>query len=100
MVCPTSTPLRTTARITALSPGQSPPPVSTPMRTSSYRLLVAPPHLSAHQGGAPGNLSGPQGGPAGRRPWTGAPSSYGDDGRPRGGSPQPARRRGVGGRRD
>src|SRR6478672_8674054 len=28
----TPTPLRTTARITALSPGQSPPPVSTPMR--------------------------------------------------------------------
>ena len=26
------TPLRTTARITALSPGQSPPPVSTPIR--------------------------------------------------------------------
>ena len=28
----TPTPLRTTARITAFSPGQSPPPVSTPMR--------------------------------------------------------------------
>jgi branched-chain amino acid transport system substrate-binding protein len=27
-------PLRTTARMTALSPGQSPPPVSTPMRTA------------------------------------------------------------------
>src|SRR5918999_5630825 len=29
-----SIPLRTTARMTALSPGQSPPPVSTPMRTA------------------------------------------------------------------
>src|SRR5918997_2615899 len=29
-----SMPLRTTARMTALSPGQSPPPVSTPMRTA------------------------------------------------------------------
>ena len=30
-----STPLRTIARITALSPGQSPPPVSTPIRIGS-----------------------------------------------------------------
>src|SRR5918997_2153548 len=29
-----SMPLRTTARMTALSPGQSPPPVSSPMRTA------------------------------------------------------------------
>src|SRR5437763_15164898 len=32
-------PLRTTARITALRPGQSPPPVSTPMRMS-IRLSI------------------------------------------------------------
>src|SRR2546423_8477542 len=41
-------PLRTTARMTALSPGQSPPPVRTPMRISrptyprSGRLPIAP----------------------------------------------------------
>jgi hypothetical protein len=43
--CPcTSTPFRTTARMTALSPGQSPPPVRTPMRTALLlmeRLAVA-----------------------------------------------------------
>src|SRR6187200_753357 len=34
-----STPLRTIARITAFSPGQSPPPVSTPIRIA-LRLAV------------------------------------------------------------
>src|SRR3954471_14171472 len=41
MVCPSSSPLRTTARITALSPGQSPPPVSTPMRAMARILAPA-----------------------------------------------------------
>ena len=35
LVAECSTPLRTIARITALSPGQSPPPVSTPIRMGS-----------------------------------------------------------------
>jgi hypothetical protein len=30
--------LRTIARITALRPGQSPPPVSTPMRMTTFRF--------------------------------------------------------------
>ena len=44
----TSMPLRTIARITALSPGQSPPPVSTPMRTvasSRHRFRRDAPQL-------------------------------------------------------
>src|SRR5437764_1312025 len=32
--------LRTTARMTALSPGQSPPPVSTPMRTADILITI------------------------------------------------------------
>src|SRR3954453_15745366 len=38
------TPLRTIARITAFSPGQSPPPVSTPIRTRSIYLRAPHPH--------------------------------------------------------
>src|SRR5918992_4344876 len=39
MACPyASIPLRTTARMTALRPGQSPPPVSTPIRAMAGRL--------------------------------------------------------------
>src|SRR5918998_4322498 len=37
MACPKpSIPLRTTARITAFRPGQSPPPVNTPIRTGEH----------------------------------------------------------------
>src|SRR5947209_5487024 len=39
-----STPLRTTARMTALRPGQSPPPVSIPIRIGAKSYAAARPH--------------------------------------------------------
>src|SRR5882762_9141928 len=50
-----SIPLRVTARITAFRPGQSPPPVSTPIRMSS--LLIRPARRRHHVGTAEGVMN-------------------------------------------
>ena len=55
-------PLRTTARITALSPGQSPPPVSIPIRTAAHRTQARGrrgrrAHATAHLGGRVGPMA-------------------------------------------